>query len=427
MNARHPEGFAPVRVTAVIIGGGHNGLAMSRCLMDHGIDHVVLERGEVANTWRTERWDSLRLLTPNWLCRLPGYSYDGDDPDGFMDMPGVIDFIDGYATAIAAPVMTQTTVTSVQISADGYRVATDRGVWQCRAVVLASGNFNIPKIPGISKGMPASIRQLAAKDYKNPSQLEEGGVLIVGASATGLQLAKEIHESGKPVTLAVGEHVRMPRTYRGKDIQYWMDAVGILDQHYRNVDDIDRARKVPSPQLVGMADRSTLDLNCLSAIGVQLVGRLSGVNGTRLQFSGALPNHCKLADLKMHRLLKTIDTWIEHRGLDGEAGPREDFAPTALDKAPRLGLDTAGGGVRTVLWATGYRPNYAWLHAPVFDGKGNLRHDGGVVDAPGMYAMGMTFMRRRKSSFIHGTEDDALDLSEHLSGYIKSGARRAVG
>ncbi|MEX0870544.1 MAG: NAD(P)-binding domain-containing protein, partial [Aquisalimonadaceae bacterium] len=271
---RYPK---PRVVTVVVIGAGHAGLAMSRHLAIRAIDHVVLERGEVANAWRHERWDSLRLLTPNWQCRLPGFRYAGPDPDGFMTMPEVIDFIRTYADQVSAPVRTGTTVTSVRPASDGYLVTTDQGNWRCRAVVIASGAFNLPVVPALAEAVPASINAITARDYRSPDRLEDGGVLVVGASATGLQLADEIHRSGRPVTLAVGDHVRMPRHYRGRDIQWWMGAAGILDQRYDEVDDIDRARRVPSPQLVGTADRSTLDLNTLTRRGVRLVGRVAGI------------------------------------------------------------------------------------------------------------------------------------------------------
>src|SRR5690606_8724253 len=296
-------------VDVVVIGAGHSGLAMSRSLAGLGIDHVVLERGEIANSWRRERWDSLRLLTPNWQSRLPGHRYNGPDPDGYMTMPEVVAFIDEYARITGAPVRTGTAVTSLTAEARGYRVATTRGDWRCRAVVLASGAHNIPEIPRVAQDLPPSIRTLTPKDYRNPDQLEDRGVLIVGASATGLQLADEIQRSGRPVTLAVGEHIRMPRVYRGLDIQWWLDAVGILDERYDEVDDIARARRVPSPQLVGSPERATLDLNALIARGVEIVGRLVGVSGGKAQFSGSLRNHCAMADLKLNRLLERFDKW----------------------------------------------------------------------------------------------------------------------
>ena len=260
--------------------------------------------------------------------------------------------------------------------------------------------------------------------YRNPDQLEDGGVLVVGASATGMQLAEEIHRSGHPVTLSVGEHVRMPRVYRGSDIQWWMDATGLLDERYDEVDDIVRARNVPSPQLVGTPERSNMDLNALTDIGVKLIGRFVGVHDGKAQFSGSLRNVCALADLKMGRLLDTIDEWATENGLDGEVEDPQRPARTRVDDAPPLNLDLTSGEIRSIVWATGFKPDYSWLHVPVLDRKGGIRHDGGVVESPGMYVMGLTFLRRRKSSFIHGAEDDARDLSAHLVSYLDDRATK---
>jgi putative flavoprotein involved in K+ transport len=406
-------------VDVIVIGAGHSGLAMSDWLSLQSIDHVVLERGKIANSWRHERWDSLRLLTPNWQSRLPSYHYAGADPDGFMTMPEVIEFIDGYARAVSAPVRAHTTVVSVRAVDGGFRVVTQRGQWRCRAVVLASGAHHLPHIPACATALPKSLRTLSSMDYRNPQDLDPRGVLVVGASATGLQLADEIHASGREVWLAVGEHIRMPRTYRGLDIQRWMDAVGILDQRYDEVDDIVRARRVPSPQLVGSPERATLDLNTLTERGVNIVGRLVGVNEGVAQFSGSLSNHCAMADLKLTRLLDTIDGWVARGGNCGAASAPERFAATRVEERPRLTLDLEDQRIGTVLWATGSRPDYSWLQVPALDRKGQLLHEGGVAGVHGLYALGLPYMRRRKSSFIHGAEDDVRELGEHLDAYLR--------
>ena len=408
-------------ITTVVVGAGHAGLAMSHRLSARSIDHVVLERGEVANTWKTERWDSLRLLTPNWQSRLPGHRYDGDDLDGFMTMPEVISFIERYAGIVDAPVQTGTTVSRVRRDAYGYEVTTSEGCWRTRSVVVATGACNVAHLPAFAADVPAGIDPLTAAAYRNPDQLADGGVLVVGASATGIQLADEIHRSGRPVTVAVGGHVRAPRVYRGRDIQRWMDDTGMMDERYDEVDDIARLRRLPSLQIVGTPARTTLDLNGLTEIGVRLVGRFAGLRDGRALFSGSLRNVCALADLKIGRLLDAIDLWATERGLDGELEPPWRPAPTIVEDSPPLGIDLTTGGIRTILWATGFRPDYSWLDMPVLDRKGLIRHDGGVViDAPGMYLLGMPFLRRRKSSFIDGAGDDAEDLSSHLAAYLDS-------
>jgi putative flavoprotein involved in K+ transport len=402
----------------VVVGAGHAGLAVSRLLTEWSLDHLVIERGEVANSWRRERWDSLRLLTPNWQTRLPGCQYDGPDPDGFMTAGEVADFISRFADVAGAPVRSHTTVTSVTRTDDGYRVATDTGPpIACRCVVVASGACNRPSVPSLQPAVPGSIQQFTPFDYHSVDRLPPGGVLVVGASATGVQLAAEIQQSGRQVTLVVGEHVRLPRVYRGRDVLWWMDKSGVWNQRYDEIDDLTRARRLPSPQLVGTPERSTLDLNALSALGVELVGRLSMVRDGRALFSGGLRNLFALADLKMERLLDTFDEWGRTTGIDEVAAP-ERFEATRVPPSSRLQIDLRTGEIASIVWATGFRPDYSWLHLPVIDDKGHLRHEGGVVELPGMYAIGLPVLRRRKSTFIHGVEDDARDVTGHLAGYL---------
>ena len=378
----------------------------------------MLERGEVANSWRRERWDSLRLLTPNWQSRLPGLRYEGPDPDGYMTVGEVTELIERFAKVSRAPVRTGVNVTSVRTAGDGYQVTTSDGEIRSQAVVIASGACNRPTVPPLSDAVPALVRQLTPFDYRDPGQLPDGGVLVVGASATGVQLAAEISRSGRPVTLSVGEHVRLPRLYRGRDVLWWMDAAGVWDQRYDEVEDLTRARQLPSPQLVGTPERATLDLNALTALGVELVGRLAMVRDGRALFSGGLRNVFALADLKLNRLLDTFDEWALTSGRDAELGSPERPAPTRAPESARLQLDLRSGEIRAIVWATGFRPDYGWLDVPVLNEKGRLRHEGGVADSPGLYALGLPVLRRRKSTFIYGIEDDAREVIDHLVGYL---------
>ena len=335
-----------------------------------------------------------------------------------MTMREVVEFISRFATVARAPVRTGTTVTAVQRTASGYLIATSQGPIECRCVVVASGACNLPSLPPQHAALPSAIAQCTPLDYRNPGQLPDGGVLVVGPSATGVQLAAEIHASGRPVTLSVGEHVRLPRMYRGRDVLWWMDASGVWNQRYDEIDDLSRARRLPSPQLVGTPERATLDLNALSAMGVELVGRLSMVRDGRVLFSGGLRNLFALADLKLERLLDAFDEWARtSRRDDGLPGP-DRLEPTRAPATSRLQIDLRQGEIRSVVWATGFRPDYRWLDVPVLDSKGVLRHDGGVVDSPGMYALGLPVLRRRKSSFIYGIEDDAREVIGHLAGYL---------
>jgi putative flavoprotein involved in K+ transport len=402
--------------TAIVIGAGQSGLAMSWHLSARSIDHVVLERGEVANSWLKERWDSLRLLTPNWQTRLPRYAYSGDDPDGFMTMPEVVSFLQGYARLSCAPIETGARVTRVRQQEVGYEVETNLGLWRCRKLVIATGACNVASIPSLAAGLPVGVASLSPLQYSNPALLPDGGVMVVGASASGVQLAREIRSTGRRVVVCVGEHVRLPRTYRGRDIQWWMDVIGAMDVRYDTmVEDIERARRLPSLQLIGTPERATVDVNSLRKAGVELVGRMVGLCDGKAQFSGSLPNHCALADLKMNRLLASIDDWVNMSGLAQQFPVSHRFEPTEVGSETRLSLDLIEAGIGSVIWATGYRPDYSWLDVPVLDRKGRIRHDGGIAAAPGMYVMGLPFMRRRKSSFLDGAGDDAADLAAHLT------------
>jgi putative flavoprotein involved in K+ transport len=407
-----------MQTTAVVIGAGHAGLAMSRRLTERSIDHVVLERGEVANSWRTQRWPSLRLLTPNWQTRLPGHPYAGEDPDGFMPVAGVVATITGYARLIAAPVRTATTVHTVRAAPQGFQIQANDDLLHARAVVLATGACTRPAIPAAADAVPPSVTTLSPLTYRDPGQLPDGGVLVVGASATGVQLADEIHRSGRPVTLAAGEHVRLPRTYRGRDIFWWLQATGLLAERYDQIDDLTRARHLPSPQLTGTPRATMTDLNSLAEQGVRIVGRLGRIVDGVAQFSGSLANICALADLKMNRFLNRADQWATAAGLDDDLPPPHRFPPTRVDPRSPLQLDLTSGQITTLLWATGFRPDHSWLEIPVRD-RGHIRHDGGVVtDAPGLYLLGLPVLRTRASTYIHGAATDTQALASHLHSFL---------
>ena len=400
----------------VVIGGGQAGLAMSHSLTDRSIDHVVLERAEVANSWTTERWDSLRTLTPNWMSRLPGFSYDGDDPNGYMTAGEVAAYLESYRRSFGAPVRTGVEVQRIRTLDRSHVVETSEGPWFARSVVMATGACSQPRVPAIAADLPGNIQQLTPTAYRNPAQVAPGAVLVVGASASGLQIADELSRSGREVTLAVGDHVRLPRTYRGMDIHWWMQTTGLLDERFDEVEDLARARRLPSLQLVGSPEQRDLDLNTAAANGVNPVGRLAGIRAGRAQFSGSFANMCTSADLKQNRLLDEIDEYAASHGLDAEIGPTWRPAPTSVGR-PALELDLRSVG--SVVWATGFRPTYPWLDESLVDGRGQLVHDGGVLAVPGLYVLGLPFMRRRKSSFIDGVGPDAEELAAHLVGHLE--------
>lgn len=401
------------RTTTVIIGAGQAGLAMSRCLSEDGIEHVVLERGRVAERWRSS-WDSLHLLTPNWMTRLPGFHYDGDDPDGFMSARALTAFFERYAAASNAPILDNTTVQRVERSGDEFRVVSDRGLWRSPSVVLATGYCDRPAIPAASRGLAADIRQMAASDYRRPDDLPDGGVLVVGASSTGVQLADEIQRSGRQVTLAVGRHTRLPRRYRGRDILWWLDRLGVLAERADAVDDLERSRRQPSLQLIGGPDQATLDLAVLHARGVRLVGRVREADGSLVRLADDLAATTAAADVKMAGILGRIDRFAIASGMT--AAPSEPFNPTWTLAGDAPGdLDLTHERITTVIWATGYRRLYPWLHVPVLDARGEIVHDGGATADPGLYVLGLNFQRRRNSSFIDGVGDDARVIAKQIA------------
>jgi putative flavoprotein involved in K+ transport len=412
-------------IPVVIVGAGPAGLAMSYQLTAAGVDHVVLERGDVANSWRTERWESLRLLTPNWMTALPGHQYLSDDPGGFMPASETIAFLDHYFSRFGLPVLTHTPVRHVRRNADGYEVRSDAGTWRCDALVAATGASSEPRVPALAAELPARINQLTALEYRRPHQLDpDGEILVVGASASGSQVADELRRDGRAVTVAVGEHVRLPRSYRGRDIYWWMHAIGQLDERYDEVDDVDRARRHASVQLVGTAERRDLDCNSLQRDGVRLVGRLAAVAGTRALCSGGLANLVANADLKQARMLGRIDEFIARSGLEDDVEAPDRPVPTPIPTAPTE-LDLTS--FSTVIWATGYRPQYRWLDATALDHKRRIVHEGGIGRLPGLYVLGLPFMRRRRSNLISGVSRDATELFAHLRGYLEVTARKRVG
>jgi len=403
-------------IDTLVIGGGQAGLAMSRCLSDRSVDHVIVERGRVAERWRTERWDSLRLLTPNWQTRLPGFRYSGPEPDSYMSMAQLIDFFEQYAASFDAPIQSDTAVLAVERAGSQFRVQTSRGTWLARHVVVATGYSDLPLIPPLARRLSPRVVQIVPTQYRNPAQLPPGGVLVVGASATGVQLADEIHASGRRVTLAVGRHQRLPRTYRGRDILWWLDTMGVFDATEEDVFNVQTSRSQTSLQLVGRSDIPSLDIVFLKRHGVRVLGRLVDAQYEQATFDDDLVATAAASDVKLAQLLLRIDAFIPSTGL-GAAGPAEPFAPTwpsALN-TPRATIDLRNDGINTVVWATGFKRRYPWLKIPVLDERGDIRHRAGITPEPGLFVLGMHFQRRRKSAFIDGVGDDAAFLADRIA------------
>ena len=403
------------RIDTLIIGGGQAGLAMSRCLSDRRIDHVVIERGEVAERWRHERWDSLRLLTPNWMTRLPGFAYDGPDPDGYMHATEVVTFLDRYAEVSRVPLVTGAAVVAVRPTGDGFEVVTESGTWRARQVVVATGYCDAAFVPAVAARASSRLVQLVPSEYRRPDALPPGGVLVVGASASGLQIADELARAGRDVTIAVGQHTRVPRLYRGRDLFGWLDRLGLLRAAAKDVYDLGVSRLQPSLQLIGRPTHDTLDLRGLAARGVAVVGRLVALDGEDATFDDDLLASTAAADLKLATLVSRIDRAI---AADGGAPPPQFVAHwPAFADARRHVRDLAREGVTAVIWATGYRRRYPWLHVPVLDRHGEIVHDGGETPAPGLFVLGLQFLRHRSSAFIDGVGLDA----RHLAGRIADG------
>lgn len=403
---------------AIVIGAGQAGLAMSHCLAARGIDHLLLERGRVAERWRSERWDSLRMLTPNWMSRLPGWTYRGADPEGFMTMPEVVAHLEGYAAA--APVETGVAVQALLRSPLGYLVETSAGVLAARAVVIATGQCDEPLVPAMASALPEAIRQVTPTGYRNPGLLPPGGVLVVGASASGVQIAEEIHRSGRPVTLAAGRHTRLPRRWRGRDILDWMDRAGVLREGAEDVRDLAAARAQPSLQLAGR--NASIDFGTLRALGVRVVGRVAAIAGSRVMLRDDLAETTAAAQRTLDRLRARVGAVA-----DAEGAPDEPPPPPLEPFAPSPGqIDLAAEGIRTVVWATGFRRNYAWLRVPVLDAAGEIRHRGGVTPAPGLYVLGLRFLRRRNSNFLDGVGADAEALAAELHAHLATQRRVAA-
>jgi putative flavoprotein involved in K+ transport len=401
-------------IDTVIIGAGQAGLALSRLLTDAGHDHVLLERGRVGERWRSERWDSLALLTPNWANRLP-FDAEPDDPDAYASSSEFVARLQRYSRSFGAPVHEGTTVTAVERAGGGFHVRTDRGEWRARNVVIASGDCAVPAVPWFAGSAPARVEQLHASRYRAPASLAPGGVLVVGAGPSGHQIADELARGGRRVALAVGRHARIVRRYRGRDVWAWLDALGELS---RSLDDLPRhARSRPRPALPldGREGGRTVDLGVLAEAGVRIVGRLEGFAGSHALLGSGLEASIADADARLRRLLGRIDDHIDSRADAHAFAPREHVAPIKPPSPVRT-IDLVAEGISTIVWATGFRRHYPWLRIPeVIDGDGGIRHDRGRTAVPGLFVLGMRWQYRMTSHQIGGVGADAAFLAEEIA------------
>jgi putative flavoprotein involved in K+ transport len=397
----------------IVIGAGQAGLSLSHHLARARRRHVVLERGRIGERWRSERWDSLALLTPNWLNRLDGGDHHAE-PDGYLSKHDFVAYLRRYAGAHRAPVHEQVTVEAVErASGGGFHVRTDTGRWRAGHVVIATGDSAEPFVPDAATRAPATLRQLHSSDYRNPAQLPPGGVLVVGAGPSGQQIAAELRRVGRDVVLAVGRHARVPRRYRGRDIWHWVDRLGALEQRIDDVRDPSAAKRTPSFTLTGVNGGEQLDLAVLDELGVAIAGRFGGFEQGRALFADDLRSSVGEAEGRLQRLLTRIDAHIEALPATWPYAPDRP-APVRV-AAPLEALDLARRRISTVIWATGYRRSYPWLHVPSLDERGEIAHRHGITHVPGLYVLGLKFQRRRGSHLIGRVGRDAAFLARRIA------------
>ncbi len=402
----------PESVETVIIGGGQAGLAMSHHLSRLGREHIVLERGRIAERWRSERWDSLTFQFPNRMMRLPGYAYDGDEPDAFMHRDGVVRFIEEYARRISPPIRCGIRVTGLDLSESGnLRVATDHFTLEAANVVAATGPYQVPSVPAFSTALPFDTFQVTANRYTNPSQLPSGNVLVVGSGGSGCQIAEDLLQSGRRVYLSVGLHRRVPRRYRGKDFGWWLEETGSSDGTVDNL-----SADVRAPLLTGVNGGHDVDLRRLALQGVTLVGRLNGISGGRLRFALDLEENLAGGDEAFDQFTRSVDEYVLEHEIEVPAAPERN--PRDKMRLPSASvirdLDLGCAGVTSVIWAIGYRYDFGWVKCALLDAAGKLVHRRGVTAVPGVYFLGLPRLHKVKSAFLWGVGEDAAYLAEHI-------------
>ncbi len=376
-----------------------------------GREHAVLERNRVAERWRSERWDSLFFQFPSWMMRLPGYAYEGSEPDGFMHRDGVVRFIEDYARRIAVPVRCGVRVTRLGQGTGSSLLAveTDGGTIEAANVVVATGPYQEPSRPSFAVDLSKAVYQTTANRYSNPDGLPAGGVIVVGSGASGYQIADDLLKSGRRVYLSVRRHRRVPRRYRGKDFGWWQEATGMLD---RTTDSL--PSNFHPPLLTGANGGKDSDLRVLESEGATLVGSLLRVDGNRLHFAADLEANLLEGDNGIVEFKRSVDEFIAEQGIQAPRDP--PATPLARPLVPQiLDLDVRAAGITSVIWATGYRNDFRWIDCPVFDDGGKPRHRRGITQVPGLYFLGLPRLHKVKSSFLWGSGDDASYLAQHIA------------
>ncbi len=404
----------------VIVGAGQAGLAASVCLARHGIDHVVLEKSGIGASWRNQRWDSFCLVTPNWTVRLPGQEYEGPGPDAFMSGGGFISFLQDYAARFGIPIEQPVTATAAQRTESGWHLETTAGPMDCRALIVATSNYQTPFIPAFADSLPSHVKSLSAAAYRNPVQLPPGRLLVVGSAQSGGQIVEDLLIAGREVTLSVSRAGRAPRRYRGRDAIEWQDLIGFLDRPAATLDD-PRKRFGGEPHMTGRDGGHTVSLQNFHTQGVRLIGRVEDIQGSTLHLKADLRENMRAADQFAANFCDDVDSYIKRKGLtappdDGDTAhaPVADFE--RYDEPVRLDLEEEG--VSAVVWATGFRFDYAWVGADVFDAFGYPLTVRGETAAPGLYFLGLNYLHNRKSGIIYGVGEDAAHVADRIRLYL---------
>ena len=398
-------------VEVAIIGAGQAGLATSWYLRQANVDHVILEAGRVGETWRTRRWDSFCLVTPNWSVKLPGAEYAGPDPDGFMPLAELIDYFQGWADSFDAPVQANCQVTSLERDGDTFILNLARERIRARRVVVATGAYQRAHRPSGAEQLPATLTQLLAEDYSNPSALPSGAVLIVGSGQTGCQLAEELHDAGRKVLIACGRCPWGPRRLGGRDIVWWAALSGFLDRTPATLPG-PMSRLIGNIVTTGHGGGHDLHLRTLKQMGVELLGHFAGVDGNKIYFADDLAASADFGDARLADLWKYIETYC---AASGEALPDFEW-PLPLRVETRTELDASKEGIGAVIWTSGYRPDYRWLKLPVVDDMGFPVQRDGASEVPGLYFAGVHWMRKLKSSILYGVAEDAELVATQIIG-----------
>lgn len=400
--------------SVVIVGGGQAGLSMSYCLKERGLDHIVFEKNRIGYSWRSKRWDSFCLVTPNWQCKLPGYHYPGNDPQGFMQKDEIVKYIEDYAASFDPPLKEGVEVSRVRKSnSQGvFELTTSIGDYTADQVVIAAGSYHIPKVPKIAERLPEHIVQIHSSEYKNPQSLPDKSVLVVGTGQSGCQIAEDLHLAGKPVYLCVGSAPRSPRRYRGKDVVDWLDQMGYYDLSIDDHPQKQKARTNTNHYVTGRDGGREIDLRQFSLEGMQLYGRLKTISGGYLEFWGDLKHNLDRADAVANNIKKSIDAFIEKNQIQAPTEPT--YKPVWEPGEEVLKLDYEKANIGAVVWCTGYQSDFSWIEIPVFDGKGYPGYDRGVTGVQGLYFLGLPWLYTWGSGRFSGIARDATYLADYI-------------